>query len=86
MEAGAAAAGAAAGSADVLADLRAELVRLNEQLWSDSERRRKKTPEKLEAWRQYRREADERSLRARELYARGMRELEARRAKGRDAS
>jgi hypothetical protein len=42
--------------------------------------KRKRTPEEIEAWRKYRREADERLRRARELVAKGLAELEAKRA------
>jgi hypothetical protein len=43
-------------------------------------KKRTRTPEEIEAWRRYRREAGERLRRARELVAQGLAELEHARA------
>ena len=43
-------------------------------------KKRKRTSEEIEAWRQYRREAGERLRRARELVAKGLAEVDAKRS------
>ncbi len=65
----------------IFGDIRAELEKLVGVYSEDpTMKKRKRTSEEIEAWRQYRREAGERLRRASELVAKGLAEVDAKRS------